>query len=1100
MATYLPYAFTELPTYARGEAIPGASAAGVLGADGLRAYRHTATGVRFVLFAAPGPLVSATIFVGTQPLSNAGHPHTLEHIIFLGSHNHPARGYLDNLACRCLADGTNAWTETEYTAYTAKTVGFEGFAHLLPVFLDHILRPKINAASFASEVYHIRGDGKEAGVVFCEMQARENTEADLSDRALRDALFHGTPLALESGGLCNDIRTLSNEDIARFHYDQYCGENVTVIVGGSAIEPSELLGSVQPLLDEISAQPAYSRGQPQWQAPLNLKPLPPVLRHVVNFPCPDEDMGTVILGWRGPGIPDREACCAIDVLLRFLDADVWSPLRQRVVETEDQLASEIFSSMDAYLEVSAISMSFSGVQHKEGDEDEDDDDKEMQDYEEHDDDESLESEVDEEDSFLMSGKLEQEVMSYLTDMVERRELPGGIRAIRAAIKKEMESQLTELESDSHNAVPYHLIEEVVYGHRESLIIGEESRGFLAGFAALEEKDEKYWIDLLSSIFVNAPRVEIVMVPDAKLAENLAEEENAAQSERVGRLGQDALAKLGKENGIRISSLESQRFAADVFPPIPSTMNISRWPFAVSRETSTEYGSQSVTIETDFVHCSVFMDTASMTTAQRTFLPILCELLPSCDILLEDGSYIPYTDHARTVSELTVSTDGSGIHMGYNSGMAHQCVILHFASTPSSFADAAHVLFQTFFQSEVTTERLSAVSQTLHANSTTEMRDGETVLGTAAPMIPFLEAKSQSQWSGQIPNYTLANFLGSHPLESFLSEEFTRKKPRKQVQRRVVRKFHETLNTLRALPGSDVFIQVAAREPKPAHDIILSLWSKNRRSYRTNGKTANLCERGRPAGDLPLSRRICGKLSELLDGRDVGKIIGIAGVESCYFNIRVDSPVYVGHADWSALTVCIEMLCRMEGPLCNAVRGAGLAYGVHLGLSSWLGQLGGVIYDSAMPAAAWDAVCACLEDFRRALDEAPGDTSLVVDLETAKASTLYSLNSGRSTPESIADGALSRTALGAPASPLADRALEEAVEKVTLGSIAAVFDKHIARLYEARSRLIVVTCGQGVVQETIDAFKRCSKPIHLEECAIESLHPPEVEEVVKSLKM
>lgn len=1097
MPTTIPFGFTELPTYARGEAIPGASAAGVLGADGLRAYRHTPTGLRFVLFAAPGPLVSATIVVGTQPLSNAGHPHTLEHIIFLGSHNYPARGYLDNLACRCLADGTNAWTETEYTAYTAKTVGFEGFAHLLPVFLDHILRPKINAASFASEVYHIRGDGKEAGVVFCEMQARENTEADLSDRALRAALFSGTPLALESGGLCNDIRTLSNEDIARFHYDQYCGENVTVIVGGSAIEPAALLGSVRPLLDEIASQPGYSRGQPQWQSPLNLKPLPLVSRHVVNFPCPDEDMGTVILGWRGPGIVDRETAIAIDVLLRFLDADVWSPLRQKFVETEDQLAGEIYSSMETYLEVSAISMSFSGVQHKEEDDDEDDGDKETQDYEEHHDAESLESEVDEEHSFLMSGKLELQVMSFLTDMVERRELPGGIRAIRAAIKKEMESQLTELESDSHSAIPYHLIEEVVYGHRESLIIGEESRGFLASFAALEEKDEQFWIDLLFSIFVNAPRVEVVMVPDSKLAENLAEEENAAHSERVTRLGRSALSTLGKDNEIRIASLESQRFAADVFPPIASTMNVSRWPYTVSRETSTEYGSQSVTIETDFVHCSVFIDTASMTTAQRTFLPILCVLLPSCDILLEDGSYIPYTDHARTVSELTVSTDRSGIHLGYNGDMAHQCVVLHFASMPSSFADAALVLFQTFFQSEVTTERLSAVSQTLHANSITEMRDGETVLGTAVPMIPFLEA--DSRWKGQIPNYTLASFLGSNPLISFLSDEFSKKKPRKQVQRRVVRKFHEALNTLRALPGSDVFIQVAARDPKPAHDIISSLWSKNRKPFRANGKVANLAKRFKSDGELPLSRRLSGRLSELLNGRSVGKIIGIAGVESCSFNVRVDSPVYIGQADWSALTVCTEMLCRMEGPLCNAVRGAGLAYGVHLENSSWLGQLTAVVYESATPATAWDAVCVCLEDFRKGLDKASRDTRLVVDLETAKASTLYSLNSGRSTPESIADGAISRTALGAPASPLADRALEEAVESVTLGSIAAVFDRHVARLCEARSRLIVVTCGQGVVQETVDAFKKCSRAIDLEECAIESLHPAEVEEVVKSLR-
>lgn len=37
-------------------------------------------------------------------------PHTLEHLIFLGSEDYPYKGVLDLLANRCLASGTNAWT------------------------------------------------------------------------------------------------------------------------------------------------------------------------------------------------------------------------------------------------------------------------------------------------------------------------------------------------------------------------------------------------------------------------------------------------------------------------------------------------------------------------------------------------------------------------------------------------------------------------------------------------------------------------------------------------------------------------------------------------------------------------------------------------------------------------------------------------------------------------------------------------------------------------------------------------------------------------------------------------------------------------------
>jgi Zn-dependent M16 (insulinase) family peptidase len=48
-----------------------------------------------------------------------------------------------------------------------------------PVYVDHILHPTITDASFVTEVHHINGAGEDAGVVYSEMQARENTAGDL---------------------------------------------------------------------------------------------------------------------------------------------------------------------------------------------------------------------------------------------------------------------------------------------------------------------------------------------------------------------------------------------------------------------------------------------------------------------------------------------------------------------------------------------------------------------------------------------------------------------------------------------------------------------------------------------------------------------------------------------------------------------------------------------------------------------------------------------------------------------------------------------------------------------------------------------------------
>lgn len=1097
----LPPGFTSLPTFEPDEAIQQSNTA--LGPQGIRAYRHINSGLRIVLFSAPGPLVSATIVVGTQPVSHAGHPHTLEHIVFLGSHNHPRRGYLDNLACRCLAGDTNAWTDNDYTAYTATTAGFTGFSQLLPVFLDHVLRPNISDPAFASEVYHVRADGKEAGVVFCEMQARENTEADLRDQAIRSTLLADTTLAFESGGRCHDIRTLTNEEIFRFHKDQYCGANVTVIVGGSSISPYELLSCMAPLLDEIASAPGFTKGKPQWHSSLDLAPLPPISRLVVPFPCPDEDIGTVTFGWRGPGTSEYLCNTAIGVMLRYLAGDVWSPFQQRFVETEDQLASDVCYRQDMYLEVSVILLLFSGVQHLEEEDEEEDEEAVEVDHPvaENKDNcvegvEAEECHIKEEESLLTSGKLEKMVLSFMEEIVLSGQLPGGIGSMHVAIKKEKESQMAELESGSHDAVPEDLIEEIVHGNNGSLILGEKTRGYLKRYNELMEKDEAFWIVLIQKIFLDAPRADIIMVPDAKLAEKLAEQENEAVSERINTIGKETLAKIGKQHEERIASLKPEKFHSSLFPPIPSSSNITRWPYLVSRKTLGDYESQDVTIETDFVHCTILLDTSSLTLKQRIFLPILCDLMLTCDILNEDGSYVAYTDHSKAVIESTISVDYIGL--GYDNDMAHQCISVDFVAMPENFAEAAELVMQTLFQCEVTAERVSAVSQSCVANATAEMREGDSVLRSAMKLLPYHELEKTLK--DKVPNFVLGNFMGTYPLWSFLCEEFTRKKARKQVQRNILRSMNETLEAVRKLPSSDIFIQVAARDPPPAQEAIESLWRKKRSGgdiQLANGhekRTAN----GKSNG-LALTRQVCMSLSQLIGVNGIGRIIGISGVESSHFAVRVDSPVVYGHEDYCALNVAIELLCRMEGPLSNAVRDSGLAYGMGISNSVWRGHLTATIFESASPAAAWDAVCESLLDFRRKLDQDANESGLDVDLETAKAASLFCLTEKRSTPGSIAMGALSRTAAGVGTSLEADQAMEKGIEKVSLACLARVFDAHIGRLLDVQNRVAVTTCGQGVVEEVISGFKACSHPVILTECSVDSLFPSEVCEIVRTMK-
>ena len=61
-------------------------------------------------------IYSYELFVATRAQDHDGLPHTLEHMIFLGSDEYPYKGILDILANKCLASGTNAWTGSVYSS------------------------------------------------------------------------------------------------------------------------------------------------------------------------------------------------------------------------------------------------------------------------------------------------------------------------------------------------------------------------------------------------------------------------------------------------------------------------------------------------------------------------------------------------------------------------------------------------------------------------------------------------------------------------------------------------------------------------------------------------------------------------------------------------------------------------------------------------------------------------------------------------------------------------------------------------------------------------------------------------------------------------
>ena len=122
---------------------------------------------------------------------------------------------LDTAANRLFARGTNAWTAVDHTCYTVSTAGSEGLLTLLPIYADHVLFPTLTAAGYATEVHHVSGEGEDAGVVYCEMQARENTSYSRSADAMRKLMFPGSGYGCETGGKLASLRESCSWEKAR---------------------------------------------------------------------------------------------------------------------------------------------------------------------------------------------------------------------------------------------------------------------------------------------------------------------------------------------------------------------------------------------------------------------------------------------------------------------------------------------------------------------------------------------------------------------------------------------------------------------------------------------------------------------------------------------------------------------------------------------------------------------------------------------------------------------------------------------------------------------------------------------------------------------
>ena len=469
-------------------------------------YESTRTGMRVVVVDQVGPKVNGYFALATEIHDDSGAPHTLEHLCFMGSKNYQYKGLLDKLATRAYST-TNAWTAVEQTAYTLDSAGWDGFAQILPVYLEHVIVPTLTDAGCYTEVHHINGAGEDAGVVYSEMQGVQNRQEELMELRARRLMYpEGNGFRYETGGMMEQLRVLTADRIRAFHREMYQPKNLCLVLTGE-VNHDELLHILNDFEDTI-IEDVPSMDEPFKRPWTESKPTPRIAKTIVEtvpFPEEDESMGEVLVGYLGPSCNDNLSCAALGILLIYLCGSSISVLENTLVEKES-LCSMIYYITDTRSDMT-IWFTLSAVET-----------------------DKLQT-VQQRLIELLKETASQELdMSYLGDCIRRW---------RRQIKNRCEN------AGDFFATP--IIEDHLFGHRD----GRD----LKTLATLEELDtvenwsEKQWRDFFSKWIADATSISVLGQPSKELSDKITADEKArveAQQKKLGEEGMKQLAERLKE--------------------------------------------------------------------------------------------------------------------------------------------------------------------------------------------------------------------------------------------------------------------------------------------------------------------------------------------------------------------------------------------------------------------------------------------------------------------------------------------------------------------------------------------------------------------------
>lgn len=190
-------------------------------------------------------------------------------------------------------------------------------------------------------MHHVTPGGEDAGVVYCEMQGRENNAESRLHLNLARAMYPGhCGYSSETGGIMKNLReSTTNLKVRQYHKDFYRPENLKIIITGKICH-EDVFRALERLEKQILSKGERTKFERPWQTPV--ASLPETKDLIVKYPTDEENNGIFCIGWRGPSaVSEQYLLTAVCIFLKYLTEFSTYTLPKEFVEIDDPYASNV---------------------------------------------------------------------------------------------------------------------------------------------------------------------------------------------------------------------------------------------------------------------------------------------------------------------------------------------------------------------------------------------------------------------------------------------------------------------------------------------------------------------------------------------------------------------------------------------------------------------------------------------------------------------------------------------------------------------------------------------------------------------------------------